>query len=296
VKTAPAYKYLPPELADRLRNLGLTVRRPVEGGKQGAHRSPHHGASVEFSDYREYTRGDPPNLIDWAVYARSDRHVIRRYIEETNLRAFVVLDTSESMAFHEQGAHAKMDYAAYLAAGLMYILVCQSDSAGLVLFNETIHKQMPPVGTLEGLRPMLLALEAIKPAGRSGIEAALHALAEQVRMRSLFLLLSDCLRDPAEILRGLRHLHHNGHEVTILHLLDPAEMRLTFNGLVELKELETGEKLLLQAEEFREAYAAEVQRHIETLRQGCVDCFADYHLVDTRKPIEESLQLRARRE
>ncbi len=296
MKTAPAYKFLPPELAERLRNLGLSVRRPVEGGKQGAHRSPHHGASVEFSDYREYTPGDPPNLIDWAVYARSDRHVIRRYIEETNLRAFIVLDTSESMAFHERGVYPKMDYAAYLAAGLMYILVRQSDSAGLVFFNETIHKQMPPVGTLEGLRPMLLALEEIKPAGRSGIEPALHTLAEQVRQRSLFLLLSDCLRDPAEILRGVRHLYHNGHEVTILHLMDPAELRLTFTGLVELKELETGEKLLLQTEEFREAYAAEVQRHIETLRKGCVDCFADYHLVDTAQPVEASLQLRAKRE
>lgn len=295
MKTA-AYKFLPPELADRLGNLGVSVRRPVEGGLQGLHQSPHHGASVEFSDYREYVRGDPPHLIDWAVFARSDRYVIRRYQEETNLRAFLLLDTSESMAFHEQGLHSKMDYAAFLAAGLMYILARQSDSAGLVLFSDKVQRQLPPAGSLEGLRPLLRALEDIRPAGRSGIEATLHAVAEQVKRRSLFLLLSDCLCDPAEILRGVRHLHHNGHEVTILHVLDPAEMRLAFTGLVELKELETGAKLLLQTEEFRDAYAAEVQRHIDTLRKGCADCLAEYHLVDTRQPVEETLHLRVRRE
>jgi uncharacterized protein (DUF58 family) len=296
MKSAPAYRFLPPELADRLRSLSLTVRRPVEGGKQGAHRSPHHGASVEFSDYREYTQGDPPNLIDWAVLARSDRYVIRRYIEETNLRAFVLLDTSESMAFQEQGLHSKMDYACFLAAGLIYILIHQGDSAGLVLFNDKIQAQLPPVGSLEGLRPLLLALESIKPAGRSGIEEALHAVAEQIRLRSLILLISDCLRDPADILRGIRHLHHNGHEVTVLHLMDPAELRLGFHGLVELKELETGEKLLLEADEYREAYAAEAQRHLEALRRGCIDCLADYHFVDTRRPVEEALHLRTSRE
>ena len=158
-----AYKFLPPELADRLRGLGVTVRRPVEGALQGLHRSPHHGASVEFADYREYTRGDPPNRIDWAVYARTDRHVIRRYQEETNVRAYILLDTSESMAFRDAGRLSKMDYACSLAAGLMFVLVNQSDAAGLTLFNDEVRKTFPPVGSLGGLRPMLLALEEIKP-------------------------------------------------------------------------------------------------------------------------------------
>ena len=295
MKAAPAYKYLPSELAERLGSLGLSVRRPVEGGMQGLHRSPHHGSSVEFSDYREYTQGDPPNLIDWAVYARSDRYVIRRYIEETNLRAYLVLDTSESMAFQDGGLHSKLDYACYLAAAFMYILIHQSDSAGLMTFSDKIHQSLPPTGTLEGLRPMLLALEAAKPAGRSHIEETLHQVAEQIRLRSLVILISDLLRDPAEILRGIRHLHHNGHEVTVMHLLDPGEIRLNFTGLVELRELETSQKLVLQADEIREAYTAEVERYIEQLRRGCTDCLADYHLVDTRKPIEEALHMRATR-
>jgi uncharacterized protein (DUF58 family) len=289
---AAAYKYLPPELADRLRAFGLTVRRPMEGPRQGLHRSPHHGSSVEFSDYREYTRGDPPNLIDWAVYARSDRHVIRRYQEETSLRACILLDTSGSMDFQEAGLQTKMDYAASLAAGFMYVLINQGDAAGLMLFNDEIHQSFPPAGSLESLRPLLLGLEQIKPAGHSNIEEALHKVAEQLKSRSLVILISDLLRDAGQILRGIRHLQHNGHEITVMHVLDPGEIRLSFGGLVELRELETGTRLVLQADEIRAAYDEEVCRFIETLRRGCNDCQAEYHLSDTRKPVEETLHLR----
>jgi uncharacterized protein (DUF58 family) len=280
-------------MADRLRGLGIGVRGRVEGGTQGAHRSPHQGSSVEFSDFREYTRGDPPNLIDWSVFARSDKYVIRRYQEETSLRAFVLLDSSESMAFKEDGAHSKMDYACYLAAGFMYILCSQADSAGLVIFNEGIKTSFPPVRSLANLRPLLLALEGIKPAGRSNIEEMLHKMAEQVKTRSLFILISDCLTDPASILRGIRHMHHNGHEVTVMHLLDPAEMHLNFTGLAELKELETGERLVIEVDEIKDAYAAEVQRFIAELRKGALDCQGDYHLISTKSEIDEVIRRRA---
>jgi uncharacterized protein (DUF58 family) len=285
----PAYKFLPPELADRVRGLGLSVRRPVEGAMQGLHRSPHHGASVEFADYREYTRGDPPNRIDWAVYARTDRYVIRRFQEETNLRAHLLLDTSASMGFRDAGLHSKMDYACFLAAGLIYVLVNQSDAAGLTLFNDEIRKTFAPAGSLEGLRPLLLALEEIKPSGRSRIGAALHKVAEQIRRRSLVILISDLLQDPAEITSGLQHLHHNHHEVLVLQPLDAAELNLNFGGLAELCDLETGARLPLQADEVRDAYAHEVRTFLDQIRRGCLGCLADYHLIDTRTPIEEAL-------
>ncbi len=284
-----AYKFLPPELADRLRGLGVTVRRPVEGAMQGLHRSPHHGASVEFSDYREYTRGDPPNRIDWAVYARTDRHVIRRYQEETNLRAYLLLDTSESMAFRDAGRLSKMDYACHLAAGLMFVLINQSDTAGLTLFNDEVRKTFPPVGSLGGLRPLLLALEEIKPSGRSQIDRALHTLAEQIQRRSLVILISDLLQPPADIIRGIRHLQHNKHEVLVLHVLDAAEMALNFSGFTELRELETGARMPVYADEIRDAYAQEVQKYLDELRRGCLGSLADYQFMDTRTPVEEAL-------
>jgi uncharacterized protein (DUF58 family) len=287
--SAPAYKFLPPELAERLRGLGLSVRRPVEGAVQGLHRSPHHGSSVEFADYREYAPGDPPSLIDWAIYARSDRHVIRRYQEETNVRAHFLLDISESMSFREAGLHSKMDYACYLTAALMLVLLGQSDSAGLAFFNEEIRQTFPPAGSLNGLRPLLLALEEIKPAGRSRIEEALHQTAEKIRRRSLVILISDLLQEPAGLIRGIQHLRHNKHEVLILQPLDGAELNLSFGGLAELRELETGARLPVQADEIREAYANEVGQFLEEIRRGCLGSLADYHLIDTRTPVEQTL-------
>lgn len=285
------YKYLPANLAERLRGLGITVRRPVEGQMQGLHRSPHHGSSVEFSEYREYTPGDPVDLIDWAVYARSDRYVIRRFHEETNLRAYILLDTSESMAFRDEGPVSKMDYASYLAAGIMYVLVNQGDSAGLVTFDSGMGKVFEPVGTFDGLRPLLLWLEEIDPSGRSDIEEAVHEAAVMLRSRSLVVIISDLLQNPSQVLRGIRHLFHDGHNVMILHVMDPSELRLSFAGTAELRELETGRRMVVEVDEIRDAYGTEVGRYLDELRIGCTECLADYHLIETSNPVEESLRL-----
>jgi uncharacterized protein (DUF58 family) len=175
----------------------------------------------------------------------------------------------------------------------MYVLVNQGDAAGLVTFDQQIVKAFPPVGSFEGLRPLLLHLEEVKPTGRTDVEAALHQAAEMITRRSLVILISDLLQDPAKILRGLRHLQHDGHDLTVLHVLDPGEVRLSFAGHAELRELETHAKLVIEADELRDAYAREVDRYLAELRQGCADLPAEYHLVDTRRPVEEALQLRA---
>ena len=289
---ASAYKYLSSHLAERLRGLNLSVRRPVEGNLQGVHPSPHTGASVEFADYREYSPGDPPNLIDWAVYARSDRVMIRRFREETNLRAYLCLDISASLRFQGSGQMAKIEYAAFLAAGLMYILVNQGDSAGLVLFDRAVQKTYAPSSTLEGLRPMLLGLENITSTGAGNIEHALHQAAELIRARSLIILISDLLQDPAEIMRGIRHLHHNGHDLMILHVLDADELHFPLSGLNELRELETGHKLIVDADDIRASYRQAMERHLDALRRGCQNCMADYHLINTNQPLDELLFMR----
>ena len=289
MKAPVVYKYLPPELADQLRHLGLTVRRPVEGPMQGLHKSPHFGSSVEFAEYREYSPGDPPNLIDWAVFARSDRYMIRRFREETNLRAHILLDTSESLAYREFGRLSKMDYASYLAAALMYILISQGDSVGLLTFESRLGATFEPAGSLEGLRPLLLGLEDIRPAGRSHIEHAVHEVAGLLRSRSLVILISDLLEKPEDIVRGIWHLHHDGHDVLVLHVMDGGEMSLAIEGSAELRELETGARMVVEVDELREAYGREIHRYLEELRLGCAGCMATYHFVDTRAPVEETL-------
>jgi uncharacterized protein (DUF58 family) len=176
-----------------------------------------------------------------------------------------------------------------MAAALMLILVGQSDSAGLTLFNEEIRRTFPPAGSLNGLRPLLLALEEIKPSGRSQIEQALHQTAERIQRRSLVILISDLLQEPSGIIRGVQHLRHNKHEVLVLQTLDAAEMNLTFGGLAELRELETGARLPVEADEIRAAYAHEVSRFLDEIRRGCTGSLADYHLIDTRTPVERTL-------
>jgi len=283
------YRYLPPRLAEQIRSFRMAVRRPVHGQREGRHRSPHHGSSVEFAEYREYTPGDPIQLLDWAVYARSDRHVIRQYHEATNLRAYVLLDTSRSLLFRDRGPVAKIDYAASLAAGLMFIFVNQGDSVSLMTFDATLQRVFEPVGTVEGLRPLLRALEAIVPAGRGDIEAALHTAAERIPSKSLVIVISDLLDRPDRVMRGIRHLHHNGHNILILQVLDPGELNLSFAGVVELRDLETGGTMVVDADEVRPAYESALARYFSSLKAGFSDCLADYHLMDTDRPVVQAL-------
>lgn len=280
---------LSPEMAERLKNFTLNVRRPVQGPRQGLHRSPAYGASVEFAEYREYAPGDPPGLIDWAVYARSDRYMIRRYQEETNLRAWVMLDTSESLAFRQAGRLSKMDYAATLAAGLLLVLVNQGDSAALATFDRDLRTVLPGTTTHDGLTRHLQALDAVKAAGQGDIERALHSLADRLESRSLVIVISDFLEPPDKILRGLWRLHHDRHAVMVLHVLDGGELTLGAEGAAELRELETGARMSLETDSLRTDYAREVQRYLEEMRLGCAACLADYHFVDTRLPVEEHI-------
>ncbi|AKJ63382.1 hypothetical protein L21SP4_00096 [Kiritimatiella glycovorans] len=288
-----AYTYLPPSYAERLKTMGLSVRKPVMGTLQGLHRSPHLGSSVEFAEYREYVRGDPIRLIDWAVYARSDRYVIRRFIEETNLRACFLLDTSASMGYRARGDYTKLEYASYLAAGLMYVLINQGDSAGLMTFDSGVNRYFEPVGAFERLRPMLLHLEDLDPAGESGIEAIMHEAAERLPPKGLVIVLSDLLEDPDSILRGLRHLQHFGHDITVFHVLDGGELRLPVHGNAEFREMESGERLTVDTEEIREAYTREVERYLDRLQRGCTEGVADYVFADTSRSVFDVLRRRA---
>lgn len=289
------YRYLPAALAEAVRNLGIRVRRPVRGRGEGMHRSPDFGSSVEFAEYRPYVPGDPPNRIDWSVYARTDRHVIRRFQEETSLRATVLLDCSESLAFREAGPLPKFDYACRVVAALAYALVRQGDAVSVAAFADGVVRQFAPVGSAAGLRPLLEGLEDLVPQGRSNLAAAMEETAARIGSRSLVVVVSDFLDEPDRIVRGLRRLDHDRHNIVLVHVIDGGERQLGFHGLTELRALETGRRLVVEADEVAAAYAAAVNGHIETLRRACADCLGDYHLFDTREPVEVALQRLGRR-
>jgi uncharacterized protein (DUF58 family) len=288
-----AFKYLPPRVADQIRGLSLSARRPMQGGIQGLHRSPDFGASVEFAEYRDYIEGDAPNLIDWSVYAKTDRYMIRRFQDETSLRAAVLVDASASLNWKQTGSVTKFEYACSLAAGLMYLLVSQGDAVSLSFFTDRLTQRFSSVASVDALSPVLLEMEKVEPEGAGNIEKALHEAAEVLGQRSLVIVISDLLQPPAQLARGLQHLQHNRHDVTVFHVLDAAEISLPMHGLIELRDLETAEKLLIQADEIRPRYAQAVQGYLGEVGRLCASCGINYFTIETRTSLLEALAKRA---
>jgi len=293
MSSARASKYLPPRVADQIRGLGIAARRPMQGGIQGLHRSPDFGASVEFAEYRDYIEGDAPNLIDWSVFAKTDRYMIRRFQDETSLRACVLVDASASLNYRQTGPVTKFEYACSLAAGLMYLLVCQGDAVALNFFTDRMTQRFASVASTDTLSPIMVAMEDIEPKGAGNIEKSLHEAAEMLKQRSLVIVISDLLQPPAQLARGIQHLQHNRHDVTVFHVLDAAEIALPMHGLIELRDMETNEKLLIEADEIRSRYAHEVQGYLNEVSRICTACGTHYFTIETRTPMLDALAKRA---
>lgn len=287
------YKYLPSGMADRLRRMEITVRRAMSGGRQGQHRSQAFGASVEFAEYRDYVPGDAINRIDWGVYARTDRFVVRESHEEVNLRTYVLLDVSRSMAYDYEGPMSKMEFASYLAAGILYCMVQQGDSGALITFDSGVRKVFEPASTAVGMKPLLEHLETIEPEANGDIENALHEAADLIKGRALVVIISDLLQDPEKMMRGVHHLHHTGKEITVFHVLDPAELSLPQSGLAELTHMETGERMTVDLDEIRSGYMRQVSTYLEEVRSACTNLQAAYIRADTSMDAIEVLRMRS---
>lgn len=283
--TARTFRYLTPATQEALDGLVLSARGPVEGRIAGLHRSRHKGASVEFAEYREYVPGDPVRHLDFRVLARSDRRVIRQYEDETNLQAYVLLDRSRSMAFRGDEARlSKWAYACSLAGGLVYLLHKQRDASGLVVFAETVDRVLAARGSPTAVREALEALEAFEPDGGTGIGTALRSLASRLRRRSLVIVVSDLHDDPEDVAHGLRRLRFDRHDVAVLHVLDDAEVDLPWSGLVELEDLETGERLPVEAAAVRDAYREGVQAWLRGIGGTMARAGVEHRVLLTSKP------------
>ena len=290
------YKFLPTPLAERLRGLGVAVYKQMDGGLQGLHRSPTFGSSVEFAEYRSYVPGDPIHRIDWAVYARTDRYMIRQYHEEVSVCSHVLLDISDSMNYQQTGTMSKMDYACYLAAGFMYLMIQQGDTASLMTFDSEIRDIHEPTSTLGGLKPMLQSLETIKPKETGDIEKCLHDIAERIPGRHMVVIISDLLQEPDKVLRGIGHLEHDGKDVTVFHVLDPSEINLPDNGLYDVEFFESDPDMVVDMAQVREAYMDRVRRYLDELRTGCTNARADYFMVETTTDVRDALLKRSVRQ
>jgi uncharacterized protein (DUF58 family) len=282
---------LTPHALARLSGLSLVARTIVEGYLSGRHRSPFHGFSVEFSEYREYVPGDDLRHFDWKAYGKSDRRYIRKYHSETNLVCRLVLDRSASMGYAGHTSHGvtKLRYAVCLAAALAHLLQRQGDAVGLTLFSDRVETVLPGKSSPRHLRDLFGVLEAVEPVRTTAMAPALHEVAATKKRRGLVVLLSDLFDDPEAIMKGLRHFRFQGHEVLVFHVLDPAELDFPFQALADFKDMETGERLQVHPHTYRADYRREVNAFVEDLRRRCSEIRADYQLVRTDQPFDAFL-------
>ena len=293
-----AHLLSPSDLA-RVSTFELRARAVVEGFITGLHKSPYHGFSVEFAEHRAYNPGDSLRHVDWKVYSRSDRLVTKRYEEETNLRQYVVLDTSASMRYRGQGGVSKLEYGATLAGALHVLMARQRDATGLVLFDRDVTALVAPKSTRAHVQTLLARLSGLLEDGESGTETspsrALHHVAERVPRRSLVVVISDLFatdEDTEASVRALRHLRHRGHEVVVLHVVDRAtEWSFALGDRpVRLRDLETGDERTLQPAQVREGYLEAAGQFFEGVQRQCREAGVDYALLDTARPYAEALR------
>jgi uncharacterized protein (DUF58 family) len=284
-------RFLDPEVVSRLDNMELIARLVVEGFIAGLHRSPFHGFSVEFSEYRPYIPGEAAGRIDWKAFARTDRHYVKLFEEETNLRGTILLDGSRSMDFSgDPDRITKFRYASMLAAGLAYLLIQQQDAVGLVTFDEKIRSILPARSVRRHLYDLLTTLEQNRPGGLTNVGTVLHQVAERLSRRGLVILLSDLLDEPEQVLAGLKHFRHQGHEVLVFHILDPLERDLNIRREVRLHDLETGENLRTQPWFIRREAGERVDNWIRDLESECRTHRVEYVPLQTDMPFDLALR------
>jgi uncharacterized protein (DUF58 family) len=282
--------YLDPAVVARLAHLDVRARLVVEGFIAGMHRSPFHGFSVEFAEHRPYMPGDPLKTIDWKVWARSDRYLVKQYTEETNLRCHLLVDLSASMGFRSgRASMSKLEYAKSLSAALAYLMLGQQDAVGTMLFAERPLEYIPARAVRSHLDVLLKTLSRAEPQGRTRLGPALHELAERIRRRGLVVLCSDLMDKPADVLSGLQHFRHRHHEVVVFHILDPDEREFPYTDTSTFVDMETGERLTTEPWEIARRYREKLEAWTAHYRRACQEQRVDYVLLDTRTPFDRAL-------
>ena len=297
-------QYLDPSVVDKLGRLEVKARLIVEGFLQGAHESPYRGVSVEFAEHREYAPGDDLKHLDWKVFARTDRHYVKQYEEETNLRCILALDTSGSMRFPEildkdlksTGEHhgvTRYQYGTLVVAAMSFLLLRQRDAAGVALFDEKIHRFVDPQNNPAHLSNIYQALEAgpQEAARKTSMLPVLNELAERVGRRSMIVVISDFFGPVKDTLAGLSRLRSRKHDVLLFQMLSPEERNFEFqrNSLYRFVGLEESGQLTVDPRAIRAEYLSAMEEFLKELRRGCLKERIDYHLIDTDTSLEVPL-------
>lgn len=284
-------KYLDPKILNKITRLDLKARLIVEGFVTGLHKSPYHGFSVEFAQHREYVPGDDLRHLDWKVFGRSDRLYLKQYEQETNLRAYIMLDTSESMSYKSDEL-SKLEYGSYIASSLAYLIHQQQDAVGLILFDREVTRFIPASTSAAQLKGILNEIATARALKKTDISAVFHDAAERITHRGLVIIVSDLLDqigNVAKILAGLNHLRHRGHDVILFHVMDEFEMTFPFQRMTMFEGMEEYPELLIDPRAIRREYLNEVETFCTAIRRGCLEQKIDYLQVSTDQTLDVAL-------
>jgi uncharacterized protein (DUF58 family) len=290
-------RLLPEETMGVMRRLEWLARRRMQGTLTGRHTSPDKGVSMEFAEHRPYAAGDDPRTLDWRVMARSDRNVVRQYIEETNLRTTLAVDVSGSMAYTGTAAAmlegkplSKLSYAKYLAAALAYLFIKQGDAAGLVTFDRKVLEFRRAASRPSQVRRILEVLDETKAGADTDAAAVLHDVAERIPKRGLVMLISDLFDDPEKIVAALHHFDFRQHELVIFHVMADEELSFPFTNYQQFRDLEKiVPTLRIDPQAVRAAYLERVGKFVKSIEAACGNLHADYVPVNTKNPLRQTL-------
>ena len=281
-------EYLNPTVIRKIENLSLRAKLVVEGFIIGMHKSPYHGFSVEFSEHRPYGFGDEIKFIDWKLWAKTDRFYIKQFEEETNLKCHIVLDKSASMEYGSDKIN-KFDYSKTLTAALIYLMIKQQDAVGLTMFDDSIKTMIKPKSKISHLNSLLKAMHKTKTGGETSISKLLHTLAESITKKGLIILISDLLDDENEVIKGLRHFKHKGHEVIIFHIIDPKEKNLDFNQNINFLDIENSSSIITDTRQIKDQYNKAFNNFCDFYKKHCSRNKIDYIPISTDNSLDISI-------
>ena len=283
----PDPELLDPKNLAKLSSLQLRLQSVVEGTLSGLHSSPHHGSSIEFAEHKEYSHGDDIRHLDWKALAKFDRHYIKRFDDETDLKAYFLMDCSGSMEYGQP--LTKLEYGSILVASLAYLLIRQGDHPGLLTFGDEVRSYLPPRARSSYLSEVVGTLERVTAEGGTNIARAIQHLTEVIAGRSLVVLVSDLFDTGEDALRLLRHLRARRHHVVLLHLLHAEEIQLPFSEVTLFSSMEDEREILVDPDGIRKAYLAEMGAFLRRTRESCLAGEVEYHQVTTSETLDSVL-------
>ncbi len=281
--------FLDPSTISKINNLELRARLVVEGFLIGLHKSPYHGFSIEFSEHRPYMIGDDLKNVDWRVFAKTEKYFIKQYEEETNLKAYIILDSSRSMSFKSEGEMNKLEYSKTLAASLAYLLIKQRDAAGFINYSNKVEHILFPKATKNYLTEIIKLMNSVKPSETTNTAFALSELAEKIKKRSLVIIISDFFDELERTIKALKNFSYLKNEVIVFHILDPMEINFGFQNDSVFVDLETNEKISTQPYQLRKAYQEAMKEFTDKIKYECLKSNFDYNLIQTSEAFDKAL-------